>query len=82
MEKFPVAELDFSKLDGLITVVTQASETGKVLMQAYANREGIGVDPFQRLCPLLVTITEKALEERRKFRKCPENQPDFGGLRR
>ena len=49
MEKLSVAELDFSKLDGLI-------------------------------CPLLVTITEKALEERRKFRKCPENQPDFGGL--
>ena len=36
MEKLPVAELDFSKLDGLITVVTQASETGEVLMQAYA----------------------------------------------
>ena len=30
MEKLPVAELDFSKLDGLITVVTQASETGEV----------------------------------------------------
>ena len=41
MEKLPVAELDFSKLDGLITVVTQASETGEVLMQAYANREAL-----------------------------------------
>ena len=41
MEKFPFAELDFSKLDGLITVVTQASETGEVLMQAYANREAL-----------------------------------------
>ena len=41
MEKLPVAELDFSKLDGLITVVTQASETGEVLMQAYTNREAL-----------------------------------------
>ena len=41
MEKLPVAVLDFSKLDGLITVVTQASETGEVLMQAYANREAL-----------------------------------------
>ena len=41
MEKLPVAELDFSKLDGLITVVTQASETGEVLMQAFANREAL-----------------------------------------
>ena len=41
MEKLPVAELDFSKLDGLITVGTQASETGEVLMQAYANREAL-----------------------------------------
>ena len=41
MEKLPVAELDFSKLDGLITVVTQASETGEVLMQAYANHEAL-----------------------------------------
>ena len=41
MEKLPVAELDFSKLDGLITVVTQAFETGEVLMQAYANREAL-----------------------------------------
>ena len=41
MEKLSVAELDFSKLDGLITVVTQASETGEVLMQAYANREAL-----------------------------------------
>ena len=41
MEKLPVAELDFSKLDGLITVVTQSSETGEVLMQAYANREAL-----------------------------------------
>ena len=41
MENFPVAKLDFSKLDGLITVVTQASETGDVLMQAYANREAL-----------------------------------------
>ena len=41
MEKFPVTELDFSKLDGLISVVTQASETGEILMQAYANREAL-----------------------------------------
>ena len=41
MEKLPVAELDFSKLDGLITVVTQSTETGEVLMQAYANREAL-----------------------------------------
>ena len=41
MGKIPVAELDFSKLDGLITVVTQASETGEILMQAYANREAL-----------------------------------------
>ena len=41
MEKLPVAELDFSKLDGLISVVTQASETGEILMQAYANRKAL-----------------------------------------
>ena len=41
MEKLPVDELGFSKLDGLITVVTQASETGEILMQAYANREAL-----------------------------------------
>ena len=33
--------LDFEKGNGLVTVVTQESGTGKILMIAYANREAV-----------------------------------------
>ncbi len=33
--------LDFSKLGGLVSVVVQDSETGEVLMLAFANREAL-----------------------------------------
>ena len=41
MEKLQLDELDFSKHNGLIPVVAQSSETGEVLMQAYANLEAV-----------------------------------------
>ena len=41
MEKLQLDELDFSKHNGLIPVVAQSSETGEVLMQAYANLEAL-----------------------------------------
>ena len=41
MEKLQLDELDFSKHNGLIPVVALSSETGEVLMQAYANLEAL-----------------------------------------
>ena len=41
MKKIRLVELDFSKLDGLIPVVTQSSKTGEVLMQAFASKESV-----------------------------------------
>lgn len=36
-----IPELDFSKSSGLIPVITQDFQTGKVLMLAYANEEAL-----------------------------------------
>jgi phosphoribosyl-AMP cyclohydrolase len=36
-----IDEIDFAKGNGLVPVVTQEYETGKVLMVAYANREAV-----------------------------------------
>ena len=41
MKILQLDELDFSKLEGLIPVVAQSSETGEVLMQAFANLEAV-----------------------------------------
>ena len=64
MEMLPVAELDFSKLDGLITVVTQSSETGEVLMQAYANREALELT-LSSGCLLYTSPSPRDVEESR-----------------
>ena len=46
MEKLQLDELDFSKLKGMIPVVAQSSETGEVLIQAYANLEAVKLTQF------------------------------------
>ncbi|MCS7095034.1 MAG: phosphoribosyl-AMP cyclohydrolase [Thaumarchaeota archaeon] len=41
MNGVTIGEIDFSKMNGLVTVVAQDSDTGEVLMVAFANREAL-----------------------------------------
>ena len=41
MNKVSTEEIDFAKGEGLVPVVTQDVNTGKVLMLAYANKEAV-----------------------------------------
>ena len=41
MSEVTIGEVDFKKGEGLVPVVTQDAESGKVLMVAYANEEAV-----------------------------------------
>src|SRR4026208_387675 len=41
MKPFDLSKLDFTKSNGLVTVVTQDAITGRVLMVAHADREAV-----------------------------------------
>ncbi len=38
-----LAEVDFNKMDGLVPVIAQDSETNEILMVAYANEEALNL---------------------------------------
>ena len=44
--------------DGLVPVIAQQAETGKILMFAWMNRESLAIDGTGRLCGLLVKIAQ------------------------
>ncbi len=67
-------KLDFKKGNGLFPVVVQDAESKELLMLAYANEEALEKTLEHRLRPLLESISEQAVDERRDFRTHPENQ--------
>ena len=50
--------------DGLVPVIAQQADTGKVLMFAWMNRESLGFNSLRRLCGLLVQIARKIMAQR------------------
>ncbi len=75
-------ELAFKKdPKGLLPAIVQDAASGEVLMLAYINQLAWEKTSGNRQGPLLEPFEKQPLVEGRKFRPCPADQGNTGGLR-